>query len=168
MLSPTYPQRYDQSQLAGFGKLSDMLLDYLSRCRGHAYGIVALSQGAQAASEALMALDPSQTVNLKWVLLFGNPLHNSRQPQIDAIPNGGKHDGIYTLFVGGREFQLTVPKGLTNRVRSYCEKGDVICDYTKASAASCFARPAACPHNFYIRDGWARDGANWAIVRSRS
>jgi hypothetical protein len=92
-----------------------------------------------------------------------SPGHNSRQPQINGIPNGGKRDGILSALNNGRSLLLTIPSGLTKKVHTYCLPNDPVCDYTKRYAVLCYIVPDDCAHVAYVSKGWVRDGANWAI-----
>jgi hypothetical protein len=158
-----YGTAYRDSVSAGENALQTALIVLWSRCPDTDVVLAGYSQGAQVAGDVADALRPGERAKVAAVVLFGDPRFNPRQPKVDAAGTGysSKLSGIYQ-FVDKR--MRAVPGDLVARTRSYCLKGDVICNFSLANLAACLAHRSKCPHLHYVSKGLSAKAAAWAAT----
>lgn len=161
-----YGVKYIASVATGTSAISKAVTDFTKACNTTPFGVVGYSQGAHVASNELTWLAAFHPDTFKWMVVFGNPLHNRDQPGLDAIPNGGHRDGVMgSPLVGGRELLLRVLPDYFGKFRSFCLKNDPVCDYTSTMIVKCIRHGDACPHAMYLDQGWIKKGADWALSK---
>jgi len=163
-----YAGNYPASVNEGYDTLDTALGDFLATCT-HAYVIlVGYSQGAHVAGDVFDAqiLTDKQRIIL---VMFGDPLFSPYQPSVDQPQSGkwtysSKLSGVYQFYTN---IMRSIPASSIANVRSYCLKGDPVCNYSKPNAAACVAKLSTCPHMFYQTKGWTTTASNWAVTRWR-
>lgn len=124
------------------------------------------SQGAWVIGKYL-AQHPDQKKRVSAIVLFGDPLFSTAS----SISQGSrKADGSVRKFFGSREADTY--NNMKDRVRSYCQEGDPICNYTPKNRDYCVADlglQVQCPHYFYIAGvlphGYTEDGTAFLAKR---
>jgi len=160
---PAYPANYVDSEWTGRDAFLQALRDFIRFCPTTYAVAVGYSQGAQAIGDAYAMLTDTERKHL-LVLEFGNPAFNSDKSQnvMDAGNYSAKLAGI--LLQTGYDPQV-VPGKWQTYVRSYCAKGDPVCNYQKRDVLPCITNLPTCGHLQYVSRGWTDQAARWAAGR---
>jgi surface-anchored protein len=126
------------------------------------------SQGAWVIDRYLW-LHPEQKKRVSAVVLFGDPLFS---PGSAATRGSREAKGAWRTFDSREAWTYYNDKDMKDRVRSYCQKGDAICNFTPTNLAKCaadFGLQVQCPHYFYIAGvlphGYTEDGTVFLAER---
>ncbi len=161
---PAYPANYVSSEWAGRDSLLKSVRNFLQFCPTTYAVIAGYSQGAQAAGDAYALFTDEERKHIAAVVEFGDPVFNPDKSQ--NLVNVGTYSrqlsGI--LLQTGYDPQ-TIPGKWQARVRSYCVKGDPVCNYQKRDIPPCIASLPACGHLQYVNRGWTNMAAQWAVGR---
>jgi alpha-tubulin suppressor-like RCC1 family protein len=140
---------YLDSRDLGISNLIALLYSHANACPDQRFVLVGYSQGADVVATALASLDSQLNVarhvetHIAGVALFGDPRFD---PFDDA--DGGSYSkslsGIWNTFPtlpelnrAGTRPALTTYAG---RLRTYCNQGDPICNFSAKNAVDCFGQ----------------------------
>ncbi|WP_257004507.1 cutinase family protein [Streptomyces sp. SA15] len=122
------------------------------------------SQGAWVITRYLWQ-HPEYKDRISAVVLFGDPLFKASGPV-----SRGEHeaDGVIRAVAGSQE-PSTYYNDMQDRVRSYCEKGDFVCNFTDKNLKDCGYVIPLCPHFSYIAGvlphGYTEDGTAFLVKK---
>lgn len=160
----TYPLKYKLSVDAGKTALKSAIDVFLAgRCNELTdIVLIGYSQGAQVAGDVYQALAPDQRSRVIAVTLIGDPRFKGSGAE---PPNFGDYssslNGVLDSVGAPRVFASTQ----YSWVRSYCVKGDPVCNFSLTNAAVCQAAGGACVHTNYFYQGYgARTYTQWAAA----
>jgi hypothetical protein len=157
-----YGPKYEASIKDGIGKTVGYVQDFLRLCPTRFAVLVGYSQGGHVVGDAFDQLDPQDKKRV-IVIMIGEPRFNPKQATVDV--------GTYNKNLGGSYWIIreTSPRMIDqadiNQVRSYCLKGDPICNWSNANARKCAQNGAQCPHVHYIDQGYTENAAWWVLNR---
>jgi pimeloyl-ACP methyl ester carboxylesterase len=125
------------------------------------------SQGAWVIDRYLW-LHPEQKKRVSAVVLFGDPLFSPGSP----VSEGSRvAKGVQRTF-DSQEAWTYYNDDMKDRVRSYCQRGDPVCNFTRKNAEACvpgLGMEVRCPHYFYIAGalprGYTEDGTAFLAER---
>jgi hypothetical protein len=145
-----YQPRYDNSVTAGVGELLAEYNAYERKCSGHPVMFGGYSQGADVAAQAYDVL-PRGARQHVILTLFGDPHFN---PGLKAVMVGAE-----LPYLRGDPPHSFLSADASH-VRSWCLKGDPICNYSLTNLLGC-GDPWSCAHYHYM-DAYTADAARWA------
>jgi hypothetical protein len=140
---------YQDSRDEGVSQLTAMLSSHANGCPNQLFVLAGLSQGADVIATTLSSLDLSTSLgqhietHIAGVALFGDP----RFDPFDNADLGSfnpAHSGIFKRWPTPPDIK---PEGVrppltayAGRLKSYCNQGDPICNYSFTNAVSCFGQ----------------------------
>lgn len=168
-----YAGNYTRSVRAGRTALANYITQFLSGpCGGTAYlYLVGFSQGAQVVGDVYQNLTAGQRSRVAGIALIADPKFDGGQgPPVNV--------GTYNPARNGIQGVTTQVRHIPNRqeafVRSYCVRGDPVCNFGKTNVALCLANTPGCVHLHYADLKLPRTGlayttmaANYLLARWR-
>lgn len=114
--------------------LRSRIANEIALCPSQVLVIGGFSQGADVLGNVMASLDPAALSHIRGFVLFGDPRFNPT-----SIAAAGNHDSRYGGLLGRRpEF----PSALVGKTRTYCNRGDIICNYSDKEAVKIARRCA--------------------------
>jgi hypothetical protein len=165
-----YNYTYVASEQDGEVKLTSKIIGFNSKCPKTPIALAGYSQGAHAAGNVFQQLKPKYANQIAALLMFGDTRFNGKQ-------KGGVNQGTYDSTLNGVFTSAPVvrdkPRSFTgtnpgNRVRSYCNFGDPVCNFNPAGVTNCIVFPMNCPHIHYVDSGQADAGGLWLAQRVKN
>lgn len=166
-----YLDNYKDSVATGKRHLVTMIQKKLSgwRCAGQTLlFLVGYSQGAQVAGDVFQnELTAREKADIGGVVMVGDPRFDGDE---DSPPNlgsyGSRHNGIWALTGKARAIGAKEAEG----IRSYCVKGDPVCNFSLQNATGCQLHPDTCPHLHYTDrtfrgSTYTTAAAKWIVKR---
>ena len=159
-----YGSDYVLSVNDGIQKLDAIFSHDIAQCQNTYVALAGYSQGAQVVGDEYLSLPAVEKSRVAAVVMIGDPKFNPDQPIVDVGDYNPLLSGIYQFIVPNMR---VVPKVYQPSVRSYCRKGDPICNYSKVNASHCVPL-APCPHAHYESTSLLKDAANFIVKRFSS
>ena len=162
--APTYPADYANSVLDGTDSLAGILTQINKDCPNTRVVVIAYSQGTHVA-DAIRYMPSAIQTQAKALVLFGDPLFN---PTLTSVNKGTFSASLYGVWAApdgpGHLQPRQFSSEMSGKVASYCLAGDIVCNYSPSSIASCGTKPTTCPHVLYATN-WTQQAATW--IRSK-
>lgn len=157
-----YPAEYMNSVAAGETAFASFVSNFILACPQTYIIAAGYSQGAEVIGNVIQnwATDSTKAKHIAAVILIGDPLFNPNQLSVDAGDYDPNLAGIGQLM--GNQLR-SIPAGFTPHLRSYCTKGDPVCNYSPGNAVRCAPGVPGCPHLAYVSLRWTDKAASWAV-----
>jgi Cutinase len=118
-----------------------------SRCPGSGVYLAGYSQGAQVVADTYQSkLSVVEKARIGGVVLFGDPLFEGDQG--GPIDLGSYSRRLNGIIVGATPVRLWSAAD-QSKVRSYCQRGDPVCDFASSSQAAHCGLESVCSHLHY-------------------
>jgi hypothetical protein len=167
-----YTGNYTRSVRAGRTALTSYITQFINGpCGGTVYlYLVGYSQGAQVVGDVYQNLTSGQRSRVAGVTLIADP-------KFDGDEGSPVNVGTYNSARNGIQDVTTSARQIPNRqeayVRSYCVRGDPVCNFGRNNVTLCIANPG-CVHLHYMDLKLPRTGltytttaANYLLARWR-
>ncbi len=163
----SHPKKYVESEYndsvgTGITALRAQISAFLQACHTSKLDLVGLSQGAQVVGDTYLGwLSAAERARVDHIALLGDPKFWRGQPGPVNI-GSDDHNGIAAQTTKPHQF----PSADYGKVRSYCQHGDPICNFSPGNAASCIAAGALCVHTRYAENNLA-PGTSYTLNAAR-
>jgi hypothetical protein len=162
-----YLADYQASEKAGVESLQFDVRQYIRNCPSKHIILAGFSQGADVVGDTFLSLSPDEATHIAAVIMYGDPKFNPAKSQ--SRVNQGNYSSTWAGIEAPATGLRVIPKKPQDwqpYVHSYCNKGDVVCNYNAPNTASCLtASEVFCTHLQYPQLGRTYDGAKWAVDR---
>lgn len=146
--------QYQHSANRGVSNLLAEISTKVQQCPDRKIILGGYSQGAQVVGDSLYLLGDSYTKNISYIALFGDPRFN---------PTSYAAQGSFSGTNGGvLGMRSEYPAKFTNKIGSWCLKGDPICASNYATLSLEFLNHPSAHHDYPIQT--VSIGANYAAL----
>jgi hypothetical protein len=164
--SPNYwNSDYHDSEYTGIVQLQKQLRTFFAQCKTTYAVIAGYSQGADVVGdvygEVFSTLTNNERKQIGAVIMLGDPrfVYNKKLAKMDYGDFDPNHAGVFAL---GAPNPHGINYKLLDNVFDICAKGDIVCNFSEASLASCATPLTGCAHTEYILRGWTDYAATLA------